>query len=648
MAERVIERVLQNCRRAVLGGIPILYIKTDSDVIVHRIVEEEAMPLVVLRGDSASGGIYGERPIMERNKAGIPYTLNNIMNYKIGYPVNLSSQSLSYPCIWLCKMTGRNSGDKNTLEKTLDALEEYVYFHENKESLNYEILQSSVVILYSSDVILSPALMPYTEFIEVGYPEEEEIRSIILAESGGDKRIIGNEAYLSALCTDFLGFSVEEITMTMQKIMAIADLEETDQVHGIIRDRKRQKMEGGILEFCKQDGSIAGMGRFRSWLKEQKEPLKNSNQYEKMIGTPPPKGILLCGIPGCGKSEAAKFTAQELRLPLLKMDVGSLMDKYQGESERKMRDALALAEAMSPCVLWIDELEKGFGGAGSNEDSSFKRMFGYMLGWMQDNQKPCFIFATANDIGGLPKEFFRSGRFDALYAVYLPTETECIEIFKKCMEKAENAVKKRAVRKVSLFSEGCSSNQLFRRVIEDSMWKNGKLQIMIGADIQKVVSIALRRLYTEKEIEISAGEWEKTLKSVLEETSVYGSSEENVDSIAVSYCRMLRKGFTATADKVLFESSDYHISNREKLIELKKKYTGNMNECQLAEHEQEMRKYQILQPAQELCSQNQDVLPDRSDRITDPYDIAVYELLLKRINDFAPLIEEKELEKIGG
>ena len=155
-------------------------------------------------------------------------------------------------------------------------------------------------------------------------------------------------------------------------------------------------------------------------------------------GTPPPKGVLLCGIPGCGKSEAAKFTAQILNLPLLKMDIGSLMDKYQGVSEQRMRDALKMAEAMAPCVLWIDELEKGFSGAGSNGDSSsFKRMFGYLLGWMQDNQKPCFIFATANDIGGLPKEFFRRGRFDGLYAVSPPTAPDCVSVFKSCLERSE-------------------------------------------------------------------------------------------------------------------------------------------------------------------------------------------------------------------
>ena len=153
---------------------------------------------------------------------------------------------------------------------------------------------------------------------------------------------------------------------------------------------------------------------------------------KETYGLQAPKGILLCGIPGCGKSLAAKLTAQTLDLPLLQMDMGNLMGGIQGQSEENMRKALGFAEAMAPCVLWIDELEKGFSGAkssGNSDGGTFKRMFGTLLNWMQENMKPCFIFATANDIGGLPKELFRSGRFDELFAVYLPTAQECADIF---------------------------------------------------------------------------------------------------------------------------------------------------------------------------------------------------------------------------
>ncbi len=553
MAVSVLERVLKQCRTAMLGRVPLIYIKTDSDLLIRQLVEAERNPLVVQICDKKFGGeLYADRPIWECKKEGKKVRQIHIKNYSNHLPTSYGT--LHYPHIWTYKMPAE--GDISEISR---ALSQYVMDHEDPSHPTYEILQSSAVILYSSEVHLPASLRPYTEFVEVGYPDEEEIRNIILIETGADLALTENEAELAAFCTDFLGFSVEEITMTLQKIMAITSLHDADRVREIISERKRQKMQGGILEQCKASGEIGGMEQFKAWLNMQVEPLKNSNAYKRKIGTMPPKGVLLCGIPGCGKSEAAKFTAQTLGLPLLKMDIGSLMDKYQGVSEQKMRDALKLAEAMAPCVLWIDELEKGFSGAGSGEESgSFKRMFGYMLGWMQDNQKPCFIFATANNIGGLPKEFFRSGRFDALYAVYLPTAKECVSIFRACMEKnRKNIAEARHVpaKSVELFEPGCDSEELLLRVIRDCLVKEDKsARIVIGSDIQKVVNIALRSLFGE--IKISAKKWERALRGAIENASVYGDGEENVDSIAVSYYRMLKKGFTPTGDEVLFDRED--------------------------------------------------------------------------------------------
>ena len=365
---------------------------------------------------------------------------NGVYNELYASPKDMLHSKMVGPVIWLYKMPD----DSKELQHVFKALERYVTDHENPNHTQYKVLKSCVVVLYSSIVMLSPMLQPYTEIIDVEYPNEEEIREIIKTESEGDPNLIENDEYLSALCSNFLGFTVEEVVLTMRKIMSISSLEKSAEVESIISNRKKQKLQGGILEQCSSDSNIGGMNNYREWLEDQITPLKNANLFMRKTGTPPPKGVLLCGIPGCGKSEAAKFTAQMLKIPLLKMDIGSLMNKFQGVSEQKMRDALKMAEAMSPCVLWIDELEKGFSGAGTDGDtSSFKRMFGYMLGWMQDNKEPCFIFATANDIGGLPKEFFRSGRFDALYAVYLPTVDECCSIFVASMDRAIKTIGKK-------------------------------------------------------------------------------------------------------------------------------------------------------------------------------------------------------------
>lgn len=651
MAESVLNQINRQCRNAMLGGVPIIYVKTASKILIRSLAEDESNPLVVLLSRSLE---FENRPVSEKRLAGKLVSVGDIKNYK---PDRLPDtySGIDYPHIWTYRMP--DEGDRSGIYAKLEA---YVMDHEDADCGVYNILQSSVVILYSEEVHLSPMLRTYTQIIEVPYPDEEEIRGILLSESGGDRSLTENEAYLSALCTAFLGFTEEEIVMTMQKIMASDSLAHSMEAEAMISAQKRQKMQGGILEQCAAGGNIGGMQKFQEWLNAQIEPLKNANLYMRKTGTPPPKGVLLCGIPGCGKSEAAKFTADTLKLPLLKMDIGSMMDKYQGVSEQRMREALKMAEAMSPCVLWIDELEKGFSGAGSdNDSSSFKRMFGYMLGWMQENQKPCFIFATANDIGGLPKEFFRSGRFDALYAVYLPTAAECASIFLACMKKAERniaAVRHIPAEDVTLFGKDCYTARIYRRLVNDMLVRRNtdgvlRPRIIVGADIQKIINIALRSLLerpddrnglsfpartaseAESETGIPALLWEQTLRKVIQmpTCSVYGDGDENIDSIAVSYCRMLKKGFIPTTDEVLFRTEDYHPENLEQYERLKRLPAAQSGEEREA-HIRALRAAEIMQ--------------ERGGHFSDGYDEALYTYLRKRINEVAPSVEKREREQM--
>ena len=651
MPDSVMSKALKQCRNALLGGTPIIYIKTDSDIFIQSLLLDEHSPLVVLLSDGGRKGTEEERylkrlrPIYELED---PWDkqLQFCKNYRNSYPnlhssgvyselyaspKDMANEKMIGPFVWAYKMPE----DMSEHKRIFSALESFVSCHEDPRHPQYKILKNSAVILYSSKVALSPMLQSYTEFIEVGYPDEEEIRSIVKAESSGDPNLIGNDEYLSALCSDFLGFTTEEVVLTMRKIMSVSSFDQSEEVEGIISNHKKQKMQGGILEQCSASSNIGGMDNFRAWLNDQVEPLKNANFFMRKAGTPPPKGVLLCGIPGCGKSEAAKFTALTLNLPLLKLDIGSLMDKYQGVSEQKMRDALKMAEAMSPCVLWIDELEKGFSGAGTDGDSSsFKRMFGYMLGWMQENDKPCFIFATANDIGGLPKEFFRSGRFDALYAVYLPTAAECVSIFHACMNKAiDNIAKARRVDRseVRLFAPECYSEHLFRRIINELLVDGQERpRIVVGSDIQKIVNLALREL--SEESLITGTRWEEALRKVINTPTLntYGDGEENVDSIAIAYCRMLRKGFIPTSSNVLFRQQDYHMENVEEYARLKRMSVSAMSKEELAKHKKKLASCEILQK--------------NGQHLEHRYDRALYEFLRERINDVAFLLEKHERE----
>ena len=145
---------------------------------------------------------------------------------------------------------------------------------------------------------------------------------------------------------------------------------------------------------------------------------------------------MIIGMPGCGKSMTSKAVAQLFNIPLVRLDIGRLLGKYVGESEKNMRNAFNLAEAVSPCVLWIDEIEKAFSGIGSvNSNEVTTRLFGQFLTWLQEKENTVFVVATANDISGLPPEFLRKGRFDEIFFVDLPNDRECEKIFEIHLKK---------------------------------------------------------------------------------------------------------------------------------------------------------------------------------------------------------------------
>jgi AAA+ superfamily predicted ATPase len=163
---------------------------------------------------------------------------------------------------------------------------------------------------------------------------------------------------------------------------------------------------------------VAGMKALKRWLLLRREPFLQPDTS----GLPPPRGVLLLGVQGAGKSLSAKAIASSWQVPLFRMDFGALFDKYQGESERKLREALKVADAMSPCVLWMDEIEKGLaGGQGDGDTGAGKRMLGTLLTWMAERRSSVFLVATANDIESLPPELMRKGRFDEIFFVDLPT-----------------------------------------------------------------------------------------------------------------------------------------------------------------------------------------------------------------------------------
>lgn len=217
-----------------------------------------------------------------------------------------------------------------------------------------------------------------------------------------------------------LGLTLEEIDSVFAR--SLVEKRKFD-VEVVLEEKQQIIRKSGLLEYYPAQShltDVGGMELLKDWLDKRSASFTDK---ARAFGIPAPKGILLLGVQGCGKSLLAKAVAAEWNLPMLKLDVGRIFGSLVGQSEENIRKAISVAESVAPCVLWADELEKGFagvGGSGVSDSGTTARVFATFLTWMQDKTKPVFLIATANDVSALPPEMLRKGRFDEIFFVDLP------------------------------------------------------------------------------------------------------------------------------------------------------------------------------------------------------------------------------------
>ena len=247
---------------------------------------------------------------------------------------------------------------------------------------------------------------------------------------------------------------------------------------GLVRDQ-------GVLEFMDSpDGlkSVGGLARLKSWLQMRRGALTPEGQR---FGLEPPRGVLILGVQGCGKSLCAKAVAREWNMQLLKFDSSSLFDKYIGESEKNLHKSLQIAEAVAPAVVWIDEIEKMFPNAAlhSEVDGGLSmRIFGTFLTWLQEKKSPVFVVATSNDISALPPELLRKGRFDEIFFVDLPTLEERETIFEIHLTRRKQDVSKFDLKRLAATSEGFSGAEI-EQAISSGLYTAFSSKVPLSTDV---------------------------------------------------------------------------------------------------------------------------------------------------------------------
>ena len=261
------------------------------------------------------------------------------------------------------------------------------------------------------------------------------------------------------------GLTTAQALRVFAKAVVRNGILDEDDVH-IIAEHKREVIrQSEALEFQAVNLSIediGGLAAIKDWLRTRGRAL---SQDAVEYGLPPPKGIALIGIPGTGKSLTAKLVGSMWGLPLLRLDVGALFGSYVGESEERARRALRLAEAVAPCVVWIDEMEKAL-AHGGNDSGTSTRVFGTILTWMQEKQAPCFVVATANSIDSLPPELLRRGRFDEIFFLDLPNPDERTAIFEVHLKKRGRKPEAFDIKSIVKHSEGYVGAEIEQSVID--------------------------------------------------------------------------------------------------------------------------------------------------------------------------------------
>ena len=283
------------------------------------------------------------------------------------------------------------------------------------------------VFIVSSKLCIPDELEDLITVFDMPLPSVSEIKNIMVNFTK-DLEIDVTDDVLSEISLSFKGLNEFQVKQILNLAYQDGGCLDFDDKRLILSQKEQLIKKAGLLEMIPVNESIediGGLENLKEWLYKKERIF---NQLDKAIkfGVDIPKGIMIVGMPGCGKSLAAKATAKLFEIPLVRLDVGRLLGKYIGESEENMRKALKLSEAISPCVLWIDEIEKAFSGVGSSGGGSdvTTRLFGQFLTWMQEKENTVFIVATANDISKIPAEFLRKGRFDELFYVDFPNDEE--------------------------------------------------------------------------------------------------------------------------------------------------------------------------------------------------------------------------------
>lgn len=486
------------------------------------------------------------------------------------------------------------SGSKfpeNSVKAFVDTIQGYASL---SEQVDLNAVRASIVMILTPSMPsgIPQEANPYVEIIHVPLLGEDEFEVMVsewlnkneglpLEPDAHELNKISDIGYLKRLYHNLRSLSPVEIETILRGLKihhgrvyypaSERDSKEfKDMLADIRKDAERiiSKANALSLKDTTDAPSPAGLKNIDKWLQQYGNRVCDPGNYKREYMMQPPRGIIVSGVPGSGKSMMAAHIANTLNRTLVRLDVGDAMGKYVGDTEKGFNDALRAVEELSPCVLWIDEMEKAF--QGGHEVTI--RMIGKFLTWMQEKSErglSIFVFCTSNDISKMPAEMFRSGRFDEKYSIFMPSADECAEIFESHIKhQCDQFIKERKsnVLTKKLFDTSAVNGKVFKNILNSRVCLTRSQQesdknysrdnkFFTGADIASMIEKA-KNIYVNKYEKSSSGyvfesdKFIECLKEAIAETRTYG--ETNLDDIVKCFVQLKRNNFfSATTDIIV-------------------------------------------------------------------------------------------------
>lgn len=391
----------------------------------------------------------------------------------------------------------------------------------------YNECYNASIFIVASKFCIPEELEDLITVFDLPLPTVSEIKNIMI-EFTKDLDIQVLEDVLSEIALSFKGLNEFQIKQILNLAYQDGGVLDFDDKQLILSQKEQLIKKAGLLEMIpvhETIDDIGGLENLKEWL-YKKECIFNQLDKATKFGVDIPKGIMIVGMPGCGKSLAAKATAKLFEIPLVRLDVGRLLGKYIGESEENMRKALRLSEAISPCVLWIDEIEKAFSGVGGSGGGSdvTTRLFGQFLTWMQEKENTVFIVATANNISRISPEFLRKGRFDELFYVDFPNDEERRKIIEIHLKKRNKWNKELDIISLVKLTGGYN-----------------------GADLEDIVKDAIENCFIEGRVQLTTEDLKLAQKNI---KSISSTLKERIQEIKKAVENMDLKSASNPENKI--------------------------------------------------------------------------------------------------